>query len=404
MTRQVTIAVVSDIHAAIPSADGNNSSYASTAPNKDATEKDAILSLQKLIETEGISTDFLVCCGDMADRANPTAMNYVWTKFHQIAEHLKARPIATVGNHDIDSRFTDSDHDARGMLRNLSPTYPLGDDAKNYEFWSRNFVVVITEHVRLVILNSCAYHGFNPDPKAPEHEHGRISNYTLSDLKSAIEADKNRNLVNLLICHHHPHKHQDIESEDYSSMQGGEKLIDLLKDLHLGPWMVIHGHKHHPRLIHGAGGALAPLIFGAGSLSAKIHADLQGKSRNQFYVLKFDLDSADELDLQVAGEVRAWDFQLGQGWVPAKTGSGLPFRSGFGYAISQPKKEARQIAATVGSLGGVCSWQDLLASYPYFQYVLPSDLESLAQELKSSHSVGVVYDEHGTPFHFANGS
>lgn len=404
MTRQVTIAVVSDIHAAIPDKDGNNPSYASTAPNKDATEKDAILSLHKFIEAKGIRTDYLVCCGDMADRANPTAMQYVWNKFHEIAGTLGAKPVVTVGNHDIDSRFVESDHDARGMLRNLKPTYPLGESSKDYEYWSRNFVILINDNVRLVVLNSCAYHGFNPKTDNPEHEHGRVSSHTLSDLRSALSEETKRDLVNLLICHHHPHKHQDIESNDYSSMQGGEKLIDLLRDLDLGPWMIIHGHKHHPRLIHGAGGALAPLIFGVGSLSAKIHADFQGRSRNQFYILKFDIDSAAKLELQVAGEVSAWDFLLGQGWVPAKVGSGLPSRSGFGYALSHLKKEARQITAEVDRKGGVCSWQDILDSHPHFQFVLPSDLESLAKELRSGHGVGIDYNEHGTPLQLAKRS
>ena len=62
----------------------------------------------------------------MADKANPTAMNYVWGKFHLLAEKLKVKnSFATVGNHDIDSRYAYNEFDAKGMLHGLNPPYPL---------------------------------------------------------------------------------------------------------------------------------------------------------------------------------------------------------------------------------------------------------------------------------------
>src|SRR5690606_38544830 len=97
-----------------------------------------------------------------------------------------------------------------------------------------------------------------------EYTHGRVSNYTLEDLRKTLDKEPRDDRINILLCHHHPHKHQDIEQADYSAMVGGEKLIDLLREIPLGSWLIIHGHKHQPRLIYGAGGALAPLIFGAG--------------------------------------------------------------------------------------------------------------------------------------------
>lgn len=396
----IRLAVVSDIHASIPTASGAQS-YASTAPNTDSIERDAILSLEHLISKSELRADYLICCGDMADRANPTALNYIWGKFNRLAELLVATPIATIGNHDIDSRHVESDFDARGILRNLAPSFPLGDVTLNYELWSRNFVVLRQDGLRIIVLNSCAYHGTNPDPNAPEYLHGRISNFTLSDLRHELESDRDATKINILLCHHHPHKHQDIEQIDYSAMVGGEKLIDLLRESHLGPWMIVHGHKHHPRLIQGAGGARAPLVFGAGSLSAKLHADLQGAARNQFYILEFHREVASTLDLEVAGEIRAWDYRLGQGWVPAKRDSGLPRRSGFGYGIAQLRREARSIAEEVNRKGGLCLWPDLLKAFPQLRYVLPSDFDDLAHELKAHHMVTVIFDEYGTPMQFA---
>lgn len=396
----VRFAVVSDIHASVPGT-GGTSSYASTAPNTDSSDRDAILSLETLIARSELSADYLVCCGDLADRANPTALNYIWGKFNNIANALGAFPIATVGNHDVDSRHAESDFDARGILRNLNPSFPLTTTPRNHEFWSRNFTILTPDNVRIVVLNSCAYHGVNPDPAAPEYLHGRISQFTLSDLKQELGSATDTSRINILLCHHHPHKHQDIEPSDYSSMIGGEKLIDLLRESELGPWMIMHGHKHHPRLIHGAGGARAPLIFGAGSLSAKLHSDLQGAARNQFYIVEFHRKSAIDLDLDVAGEIRAWDYRLGHGWIPAKSDSGLPSRSGFGYALTSMKRESKAIVDEVDRGQGLCNWESVLSGLPHLRYALPSDFNGLARDLRAHHGISVVFDEYGTPMQFA---
>jgi len=395
----IRVAVLSDIHAAIPGDKGLVDSYASTAPSADSIYRDAILSLEKFIESSGVRADYLVCCGDMANKANPTAMNYIWKKYNEIAKQLGAVPVTTVGNHDIDSRYTESDFDARGVLRRLHPSYPLLDPTKTHEYWSRNFVVLNYARARFIVLNSCAYHGVNPDPKAPEYAHGRISVSTLDDLKTTINHESGHCIVNALICHHHPHKHQDVDDDDYSSMQGGEKLIDLLAESTLGTWMVIHGHRHHPRLVYAAGAGRAPIIFGAGSLSAKLNGALAARARNQFYIVEFDGSKSDSLD--IAGQVRAWDYALGSGWVPAKKNSGLPSRSGFGYRL-QVRPDALRVANAVRNLDGIAKWENLLHAVPELAFTLPADLQSLERELIQNHNIAMISDEFGEPIHFAS--
>lgn len=399
MSNLVRIALVSDIHAANPDEKGIAASYASTAPT-DGVDKDALLSLEKLITDNSMKADFIVCCGDMTNMSSASAMGYVWRKFHDLGVLLGARPYATVGNHDVDSRHHQNDHDTRGMLRGLTPSYPLGSTSLNYEFWSRNFVIIEESCMRLVVLNSCAYHGVNPNPTAPEYLHGRVSDYTLSDLRSALSSTSGADKINILLCHHHPHKHQDIESVDYSNMKGGEKLIDLLQDVGAETWIVLHGHKHQPRLIYGAGAGRAPLVFGAGSLSAKLHGDMQGRARNQFYMISLDLDAASSLDLDLAGKLEAWDYQLGRGWVPAKASSGLPACSGFGYRPSI-RADASAIAKEVRNCDGILRWSDAISKIPKLEYALPADLDSLATELKVRHRIVGQKDEHGAFISFA---
>lgn len=356
--------------------------------------RDAILALEELIEQKQLQADYLICCGDMADKANPTAMNYVWGKFHLLAEKLKVKnSFATVGNHDIDSRYAYNEFDAKGMLHGLNPPYPLPKKEQNYEFWTRNFVVLVEPLVRLVVLNSCAYHGVNPKPELPEYMHGRISTRTLDDLRRELGRNHDPKSINLLVCHHHPHKHLDIEPSDYSSMIGGEKLIDLLSSVGLGSWVVIHGHKHQPRLCWGAGGASPPLVFGAGSLSAKLYDELRDKARNQFYIITFLLDDATELALDIAGEVEVWDYVVGNGWSSARIGSGLPARAGFGYR-PQLRTLARDLEGFILTNGPIVTWKELVSSRPGLRFLLPMDVESLRAELIRV-GVKATVDENG---------
>ena len=76
-----------------------------------------IAGLLQLIQNESLSTELLVCCGDMADRARPTAIKYVWDVLAKLQTALRAHTlIVTPGNHDVDSRYIYND-DAKGCSK-----------------------------------------------------------------------------------------------------------------------------------------------------------------------------------------------------------------------------------------------------------------------------------------------
>ena len=74
----------------------------------------------------------------------------------------------------MDSRLLYTDHDARGFLQSLTPRFPDRDENVCDRYWSRHFAVLGWTDLRLVVLNSSAYHGALPKNGIPEYEHGRV--------------------------------------------------------------------------------------------------------------------------------------------------------------------------------------------------------------------------------------
>ena len=105
-------------------------------------------------------------------------------------------------------------------------------------------------------------------------------------------------------------------------MTNGSLLLELLGSGEFGRWLVVHGHKHHPKLTYASGGAASAVIFSAGSLSVDIQHELQGHSRNQFYLI--DLPLNEIAKGRFVGRIEAWDWTNGRGWIPAGPSSGLP--------------------------------------------------------------------------------
>lgn len=391
------IAVVSDLHAYDTLSNGEEKpSHLCISDPEDKATLHPITGLHDLIEKRGLSADILMCCGDMGDKARPAGIKYVWDKLHNLKNALKAEKfVVTSGNHDVDSRYMYNDYDAKGVLQSLLPIYPLPDEYLSDKYWSRNYVILTEEKYRLIILNSSAYHGTKPE----ELRHGRVTTRTIEALReelAKLEEESSKD-VNILLCHHHPHKHGDIEDADYSVMEGGHKLLELLGSGDFGNWIIIHGHKHHPRICYAAGSSSAPVVFSAGSLCATLYPDLQSVARNQFYIIDFPLDEIPKLNLGLVGTFESWDWAKGLGWQPAKENSGLPSLGGFGNR-NYKAKIVKSIDSILEEKGEpYFQWQELVKILPGLIYLLPNDLGAVIKKLKIDHNIEVLRDSDGQP-------
>jgi len=392
----LSLAVLSDIHAYDRPDGSGPPSYVCTATPHDEYTTNPIAGLLRLISDTRLQTDVLICGGDMCDKARPAGVNYVWDKLQVLKQALGAQLLAAApGNHDLDSRYTFSDFDCKGVLQGLKPAFPLPDEVQNDKFWARNYVVHTDSLFRLVVLNSSAYHGTAAD----EFKHGRIAPRTLNRLRDELEliSSTHPRSVNILLCHHHPHKYPDIHLPDYSHMEGGPDLLSMIGSGRYGRWLVVHGHKHFPRICYAAGSAQSPVIFSAGSFSACLTPDLQTIVRNQFYVIHLLVEPSTKVGLGLAGTFRSWDWHTGYGWRPATKSSGLPRRGGFGYrgdlfALAAQVHAEWQKAGTAWVL-----WAALTRAIPSLSYLLPNDFIALTERLQQHHSLSII-DQNEEPF------
>src|SRR5258708_3015416 len=131
------LAVLSDLHAA-PQAVAHKPGEVRlfTDLEHGAPADHPMLGLKSLIAKEGLSANAVVCPGDMTNKANAQALGYVWRNLHEVSALMKAAGVvATVGNHDVDSRTRDGDSFPREALMRLDPRFPSGYATTSDQYW-----------------------------------------------------------------------------------------------------------------------------------------------------------------------------------------------------------------------------------------------------------------------------
>lgn len=388
-----TVFIMSDIHAfdgrdfKDPSA-GAKPSYFDISASPGSSNANPIDDLKKLIKQDEIKSKYLFCLGDLGDRANPMAVAKVWQELNELKTLLGAeRLISTIGNHDVDSRHQNG-YDPRGVLLELAPQFPFASDEENNHFWTHHFQIVCDAELdaRIVVVDTTAYHGMSSN----EYKHGRVSERTLKRLLAKLKSQA-RPKFNVLICHHHPQKHKELDLGDYDDMDGGYELINALDPSVLGPWIVFHGHKHHPKISYAQGDSTTPVIFSAGSCAATLQPHLAG-IRNQVYTVTFDDHNTPSG--ACLGQFQAWDWAPGLAWKPAQIGSGLPRSGGFGLRVNVGEV-AKEIADTFPTGG---QWSDVLNFKASLSHLIPSDISKLCGFLKNVYNYRIEESADGNPF------
>jgi hypothetical protein len=379
----IRLVLISDLHAYDNTSETEvKPSFLKIGDEDSSSGGNPLTDLKRLIREETIKGDALLCMGDITDKARPIGMRYAWQKLDEIKTALGAELlVATSGNHDCDSRYKYTDHDAKGVLQSLSPTYPFPDEGVADHYWARNFLLIERENYRVVSLNSSAYHGMAPE----EIDHGRVSVATLARLKETLSSTPERT-VNILICHHHPHSHSELGLGEDDLMKSGQQLLELLGSGEYGRWIVAHGHKHHPKLTYAQGVGTAPVVLACGSLSACLYPELGTNARNQFHIICVNLDEARQHGL--VGRIHTWEWTAGHGWADAQKGSGLPAVTGFGFRCD-PIQLAKQVAVFVGRKKRLL-WESIRQSIPEVDFILPAEYAVLRRQLRATAGLEII--------------
>ncbi len=375
--------LISDIHAC--DEDPSNSdapSYVSSVSPTSLGEPDPIGSLEKLLKGKPeLRPDFILCAGDITNKAHPGSLTYAWSKLDILAQSVGAKLVATVGNHDIDSRYKENKFDPRGYVMSLKPEIPAPNRNSFLEYWAENFTILSHPDLNLAVINTAAYHGGGKE-SAVEIEHGRISELTLAGIAKRLKSLPKAS-VNILLCHHHPSKGDAGDKDIGGPTRGGERLIDLLGQ-DKSAWVVVHGHKHVPDLFYGQGGSNSPVILACASFAAQVNADAQNKNPNQVHLLQCDPAHAKSAGLVSAGTVLTWTWQPGLGWSPAKAGQGLPHKTGFGFRGS-PATLVKDLEIHLSKSGVAhMQWAEALKLIPSVQNLIPSDFDLFARHLEDA--------------------
>jgi 3',5'-cyclic AMP phosphodiesterase CpdA len=384
------IALISDVHAFSQGpkhglGDNGDPSWVRAAPNSEDDKKGPFPALEALIENEGLAADLLVCPGDMGDKADRAGIQFTWGWLETIRRRLDAETLlATTGNHDVDSYDQEGRGDPTNAIMALQPPYPLDDAELRSEYWREGFTLLESDDQVIGLLNTCQSH-----LDQPSAERGKVTEEQLAFVESRIAHLDVTNRV--LVCHHHPFRHDVIDRHDYSEADGGPELLRLLEDN--GEWLVIHGHRHYPTISYAGGSSRAPAIVAAGSFSAVLYPELATRVRNQFTIVEIEGAAPITGTSGITGRVRSWEYNVARGWVKPQSQEGIPDRAGFGcrQTASQSAQEM-QAAMTKLDPGGFIVLDDLLVELPHLAYLSPRDREAALTELERSGIASVAPD------------
>lgn len=386
------LAIASDIHADQWADGESKETYVKVQPPASPQNEHPMADLLRFVADRGLVADFVVCPGDLSNRANDLGKSYGWAQLHELASAMGgARVIATPGNHDLTTR--DPVPDPAAALKNLAPTYPTSDAALDAEFWDSGFTIVDGEDFRILVLNSC--YDYPPHPGAdatPDQiddyrsilDRGGFPEELQINLESRL-ATLDAKSVNIALLHHHPveHERRQVFKDTYGPMRRGLDLIRVLDEHpNAGRWFVIHGHKHVPRIVTAAGdSANAPVVMGAASLGGKLWHPIVTVTRNQFHIVEFHLSHETGLT-PMRGTIASYMWGFGAGWsISSRRNCGLPPECGFG-----PTTDHRALAELVAvhltaNVIEFERWDHLTDTIPALRYQSPRDFDMFEEEL-----------------------
>ncbi|MDC0994030.1 metallophosphoesterase [bacterium] len=387
----IKIAVVSDLHAYFKE-DCSINSYMRFGTSE-SEGKNPLINLIDFIKEEHLKSDILVCPGDICNQADISGFKHAWMRLHELNKALESTHLLpTCGNHDLNSRYivdrgAADDPDPKGGLLSQKPRFPFDDLINNNQYWAHNFVFIdITDECCALILNTSAYHGLNDKE---ELEHGRISKRTIDAIEEDL-TNRTDKRIYILICHHHIVQMTGQKgTDDDDHVKNGLSLLNRLERITKKTWLVIHGHRHKPRLIYGqTATSCAPIIFGSSSLGAQE----QGIS-NQFHLIELK-ESKDPNHSSIVGTIKTWSWTQTTPWsLSSASNVGLPAECGFGF-----KGQIVNLAEDLYKIirNPYIEWKEATAELPSLNFLTPDSKYQLIDELKK-RNVKLQFDEAGSP-------
>lgn len=345
--------------------------------------------------TEKIEADYLLCPGDITDRAGAEPFQHAWSRLKELKTALGARHIiASTGNHEVDSRVgteldragnVEIESDPLKTLQKLEdyPSTALVGTERRWIYWGRGYEFIEEQNTLFLIINSSHYHWTT---RAVEYERGRIGDVALDALRGEIGArvDKNRNRAFIALLHHHPIPHQDLDINlGKIEMTNGSRLMQVLSDTDVS-WVVVHGHKHHARLITAQGGYARPVVFAAGSFGAQLDGALATQTRTQFYIADINIEDQ-SITPKAVGTLSAWSWSGTEWSKSTKHVHGLPDGCGFHIPELNMQELVTKLDNSLTTAGhSYINWSEAIRFVPELKCLMPEQIRRLRKIFESA--------------------
>lgn len=389
------LAIISDLHVGKARANDLN-------PNGTESYADDhfLRTFVEFVQKESLTADYLLIPGDMSNTGNPKELKLASSIIEQCAEALSItfdNIFFVPGNHDVNwniSGLDDEDGDEYHELRyeplkNKRLLFHKLLQSCQYEFYdSPYFSYKENDDVFVLAYNST----WDDGPKKRPH-YGMISKDHIKKMDSMLSelnlAEKN---VKLFMVHHHPINYSSPNDHiDFSSMQNAEDLLDLLHRHEFD--ILIHGHKHYPRLKStNFGGYKKPIIIlGSGSFCAKLFEGWNGYINNQFHII--DIEGRHKSS-SIFGRVRSWTYLSRQWRKSTKAHHGIEHLKPFGGSNDSDMEDRLvKIISTAFTDNGYLKWSSIIdKDSSIFQYITTERRNQLLNKVEKK----IKFDRHIT--------
>ncbi len=328
-----------------------------------------VAALINLIEKSKLESDVLICPGDLGDRADEQGISTSWTFLEEIKLKINAKILIGIpGNHDVNSR-NKTGTDPFAFIKNFHENFPFKDKTLKSKFWDLGYCIIKHQESLILLVNTV--HDHTNETNAQQ---ASLSAETLEHIEkelSELEIDNFK--YKICVLHHHPIKHSNIQNwKDTDSVENGDKLISMLSQF--GFNMVIHGHKHQPRIMEYS----SLPIFATGSFAS--FANLQGTGiQTMFHIIELDESSR-------KGVINSWEYDIINGW-SQKHNPNFPPRIGFGANPDLPNLANKINEMFILNGKRPLLYDDLIKSLGDLLFLIPDKLVHLDKILKNKYQI-----------------
>ena len=330
------------------------------------------------------NVDYLLSPGDITNKTDPQGFISGWGFLEEISKLSRARQIiATIGNHDTDSKKIHSRDDMYSLPQSIGKDFPFTNEVSRNQFWTKGYVFKEYANLRVLVINSAKFH----IDKANQNR-GKITVSQIQEIASYMER-QNKRKVSVALCHHHPVSYNFPDARPTDQFTNGPSLLKALARARFD--LFIHGHKHYPNLSYFDSDSDRIPVLSCASFSARNSLMMQGVV-NAVHLIEICQSQSGV----TKGTIRTWEYLEQIGWRAASAGvPNLPHLTGFGSCISIEELSSEVASLALGK--GLQVWADYLREIPDLAYLTPSGQVKLDNILEDKYKLRVLYDRQISP-------